>query len=107
VFELTDHVVDDVLPDPMRFVTRDMVDETIKDGTDFDSEGGVGKTRRKLDYDGVYAVVVLSREYPVVVTAWTEINSWADALSSDRWSQDDLETIRAFEDREHKHWPGR
>lgn len=105
MYSYTDHVEDDVLTDDMRFIDRQMIEETIRSGTGFAHEGGRGKIRRKFDYDGVYAVAVLALDQPVVVTAWTEVRSWADALASDRWSQGDLETIRAFEDREHHGWP--
>lgn len=100
-YDETEHF-GDAFDDDMRFVTEDMVDETIADGRDYPKEGGRGKLRRKLEYDGVDAVVVIAKDAPVLITAWTEVGSWARAIASDRWSHGDLETIRAFVDREHK-----
>lgn len=101
VYTETDHFAD-AFDDDMRFITREMVDQTIIRGRDYMRQGGPGKMRRKFEYDGVDAVVVIALDQPVLITAWTEVRSWARALASDRWSHSDLETIRAFEDREHK-----
>lgn len=86
----------------MRFITRKMARETIIDGADFWDQGGPNKVRRKLEYEGVNAVVVIALDRPVLVTAWTEIQSYTDAMASERWSFDQLETMRAFMDEEHK-----
>lgn len=98
----TEHFREDILTDGMRFITREMANETIREGRDYPEEGGPGKIRRKKDYDGVYAVVVLPDDDNVIVTGWTEVNSWVRAMASDRWSAGQLRTIGAFEDEEHK-----
>jgi hypothetical protein len=100
-YEETDHF-SDAFEDDMRYVTRDMVDTTIVQGVDFPNQGGPGKIRRKHSYDGVYCVLVIALDGPVLVTAWTEMDSWTTAMASGRWSQEQLARIRAFEDREHK-----
>lgn len=97
----TDHYPD-AFDDPMRFITRDMAQDAIVNGADFWDQGGANKVRRKVEYEGVNAVVVIALDKPVLVTAWTEIQSYTKAIASDRWSFSDLEKIRAFMDKEHK-----
>lgn len=92
--------------DPLRFITPEMVEQTIIRGRDYPDQGGPGKIRRKFEYDGVDAVLVIADDEPVLITGWTEIRSHVRALASDRWSQDDLARIRAFMDRKHKLPPG-
>lgn len=104
-FRETDHF-GDIFDDPLRYLTRDMVGEVIADGRDYPKEGGPGKMRRKKEYDGVDAVLVIAKDAPVLITGWTEVRDWAKALASDRWSFEDLERIRAFMDEEHKKSPG-
>lgn len=83
----------------MRYLTEEMVAETIQEGRDCDfAVAGPGKLRRKRTYDGIDAVLVLPEREPYVVTGWTEVNCYATALASDRWSLDQLQTIQAFED---------
>jgi hypothetical protein len=86
----------------MRFIERDMVDQIIIRGRDFPEEGGPNKFRRKLGLDGVNAVLVIARDDPVLITAWTEIRDMNTAMSSGRWSFDQLQTIDAFERKLHK-----
>lgn len=100
-FAETDHF-EEAIRDDMRYLTRDMARKTIAEGREYPDQGGPGKIRRKREYDGVDAVVVLAKDTPVLVTGWTEVRKWSKALASERWSYDDLETIRAFVDREHK-----
>jgi len=94
--------VQDSLEDPMRFVTRDLMRRAIREGRECPDEGEPGSYRRRLDVSGVDVVVVLSGHGNDIITTWTEVSDWARALASDRWSQDDLSTIRSFMDREHK-----
>lgn len=101
----TDHFAE-AYDDPLRFLTPEMVDQTIIRGRDYPDQGGPGKIRRKFEYDGVDAVIVIASDSPDLVTGWTEIRNYARALASDRWSYEDLEAIRAFMDREHKRGPG-
>lgn len=98
----TEHYTDDILPDPMRFLTRELADRCIADGRDYPDEGGPNKTRRKLEVEGVDVVLVIADDAPVLVTGWTEVADWARALASDRWTMPQLRKMRAFKDREHK-----
>lgn len=93
---------DDAFEDEMRFIERDMVNQTIMRGHDFMHEGGPDKMRRKFDFDGVYAVLVIALDDPVLITGWTEINSMVDAMASDRWTPAQLQKIDAFEQKLHK-----
>lgn len=96
------HHFSDAFESDMRFIRREWVDETIIRGVDFPNQGGPGKLRRKFDYDGVYAVLVIALDNPVLITAWTEINELGRAMASPRWSQAQLQTIDAFERELHK-----
>lgn len=103
VYDWSEHFTKDSLPDHMRFLTEQMIRETIEDGRDCDRvEAGAGKLRRKKTYDGVDAVLVLPEYEAYIVTGWTEIRHYADALASSRWSHDQLQTMQAFQDFEHK-----
>jgi hypothetical protein len=104
VYEETDHF-EDAFEDGMRFVERSMVPEVIEEGRDYPEQGGRGKVRRKKEYGGVDAVLVMALDSRVLVTTWTEVRSWKRAMASDRWSMEDLETMRAFMDGEHKRRP--
>jgi hypothetical protein len=99
----TDHFAD-CFDDPMRFITRGMVGEVIEGGRDYPDEGGPNKVRRKREYGGVDAVLVIARDDPVLITGWTEVRDWVDAAASERWSLEQLRTIRAFEDKDHYKW---
>lgn len=101
VYHTTDHF-DDAFESDMRYIEREMVDQIIVRGLDFMEQGGPNKMRRKLDYDGVYAVLVIALDDPVLVTGWTEVNEIMKAMASDMWSQQQLETIDAFERKLHK-----
>lgn len=101
VYRRTNHFRD-ALGDGMRFLTEEMVEETIRSGGDEPRSGGPGKVRRKRHYDGVWAVLVISKADPVLITGWTEVGSWVEAMASDRWTQDQLSKMRAFMDEEHK-----
>ena len=105
VYRETDHFAD-CFEDSMRYIESSMVDEIIVCGRDYPKQGGPGKMRRKLEYGGVDAVLVIAKDDPVLITGWTEVRDWVDALSSDHWSLDQLRTIRAFEDKEHKRGGG-
>lgn len=53
--------------------------------------------RFALVREGVRFIVVVGdteTTSPVVVTAWTEIADWNTAMQSDRWTVDDVHTIR-------------
>jgi len=67
----------------MRYIERDMVNQIIVRGLDFMDQGGPNKMRRKLDYNGVYAVLVIALDDPVLVTGWTEVNDLMTAMASD------------------------
>lgn len=103
VYNWSEHFTEDSLPDHMRFLTDQMVRETIADGRDCDRvEAGAGKLRRKKTYGGVDAVLVLPEYEAYIVTGWTEIRCYTDALASNRWSAAQLQTIQTFQDYEHK-----
>ncbi|UIO98720.1 hypothetical protein Hbl1158_09180 [Halobaculum sp. CBA1158] len=63
--------------------------------------------------DGVRFVVVVGdtdTPSPVLVTGWTEIADWDEALASDRWSECDVHTIRlraALSEHKGRQIPGR
>lgn len=108
VYAWTDHFREDAIQSDLRFLTKEMVAETIAEGRDCDRiEAGAGYLRRKKTYEGVDAVLVLPEDKPVVITGWTEINSVVEALASDRWSHDDLAKIRSAENLEQKPGPNR
>jgi len=87
----------------MRFLTPELIDETLADGKDCERvEAGRGKLRRRKTFDGVDVVLVLPEDQPLIVTGWTEVSDIATALASERWSQTILEKIQAFERFEHK-----
>lgn len=87
----------------MRFLTEEMIEQTIKHGRDCDRiEAGPGKLRRKHTFDGVDAVLVIPENKPFLVTGWTEIRSFGEALASERWALDTLKTIQVFQNYEHK-----
>ncbi|WP_177197716.1 hypothetical protein [Halogranum rubrum] len=78
-----------------RYVTLPTVSQSIRTGQlRWNSTDG---WRFALAREGVRFVVVVGdteTDSPVVVTGWTKIDSWSDAMASDRWSDDDLHTIR-------------
>ena len=87
----------------MRFLTEEMVNETIRHGRDCDrAKAGPGKLRRKRTFEGVDAVLVLPESEPYIVTGWTEIRSFQDALASSRWTYEQLQTIQSFQNYDHK-----
>lgn len=62
--------------------------------------------RFALVQDGVRFIVVVGdteTSSPVVVTGWTEIDSWEVARSSDRWTDDDLHIIELRADLSRHH----
>lgn len=97
----TDHF-EDALNGDMRYLTREMVADTIKNGADFWDEGGAGNLRRRKEFDGVNAVLVIDIQDTALVTGWTEIHNITRALNSDTWTHDQLKTIQAFERCLHK-----
>lgn len=87
----------DVLSYEDRFLTEQMVEETIRHGEDSIRSVDDARIRRRKTYDGVEVAVVLGPSKhgpPVIVTAWTEIGSIVDALQSDRWTQGQIEAIQ-------------
>ena len=91
----TNHFTDDILPDSDRYITIELVEETIREGRDcIRSENDV-QIRRKKTFDGVDVVVVLGeRDGYAIVTAWTELVSAKTALQSDRWGLGAISTIQ-------------
>lgn len=78
-----------------RYVSISIVNEAIRHGQlRWNTSDG---WRFCLVRDGVrYTVVVSDTETasPVVVTAWTEIDCWETAAETDRWTENDIHTIR-------------
>lgn len=101
-FRRTKHFDDDVMPDRMRFLTDEMIEQIIMRGHDYREEGGPDKFRRKKNFEGVLGVLVIARDQPVLVTGWTEIESFSEAMASERWTTEQLRKIRAFQNEEHK-----
>jgi len=101
-YERSNHFGDS-MEDSMRFLTEEMIDKTLSDGKNCDRiEAGPGKLRRKYRFEGIDAVLVLPEHEPVLVTGWTEIGCLEEALTSERWSFDDIQVIEAFENELHK-----
>jgi hypothetical protein len=99
LYDWSDHFRDDSLPDSVRFLSDEMVKETLEEGRDCDRvEAGRGKLRRKKTYSGVDAVLVLPEDDTYIITGWTEINDMGEAALSDRWEIGQLEKIQAFEE---------
>jgi len=106
VYSQSTHYEDDAQDDPMRFFTESMVRETIRDGEDCDRvEAGPGRLRRRKTFDGVDAVLVLPEHEPLIITGWTEVSDFTTALRSSRWTQEQIRTIQAFQNYEHKKSP--
>ena len=97
-YDFSQHFEEDTLPDEMRFLTKEMVEETIREGRDCVRALGE-PIRRKKTYHGVDAVVVLgSREGLAVLTGWTEVNKITDALKQDSpWDMEEIETIQELD----------
>ena len=78
-----------------RYVTLPIVADTIERGQlRWNRTDG---WRFALEIDGVSYVVVVTdtaTASPVVVTGWTEIESWEAAMASDRFDADDVHTIQ-------------
>lgn len=93
-YALTDHFRNR-LDQPGRYVTLPIVSESIRSGQlRWNSTDG---WRFALVRDGVRFIVVVGdteTTSPVVVTGWTEVDSWDDAQISERWTLNDLHTIR-------------
>jgi len=108
LYKWSKHFKEEAMPSPYRFLTQEMVDETIIEGRDCDRiEAGPGNLRRRLNFDGVDAVLVLPEDKPIVITGWTEVDNVVEALSSGRWTQDQLAKMQAAENLEHKPGPNR
>lgn len=108
-YSLTDHVRQR-LAQPGRYLSLPTVSEAVRRGQlRWNSTDG---WRFSLVDDGVRYVVVVSdtdTDSPVVVTAWTEIESWEDAKASERWSDTAVHTIRLrsdLSDHHDEHVPG-
>ena len=98
-YEWSFHLTEDSLSSETRFLTDDMIAETIAEGRDAVRSVNDETVRRKKTYDGVDVVVVLAPKAEEAVTAWTEIASLTEALAPDsRWSQDQIEVIQATDD---------
>lgn len=78
-----------------RYVTLPLTSEAIREGQlRWNRTDG---WRFSLVRDGVRFVVVVgdtATRSPVVVTGWSEIESWTTAATSDRWRESDLHTIQ-------------
>lgn len=102
VYDYSEHFYD-ALNDSLRFLTKEMVETVIGDGVECDRiEAGAGKLRRKHNFDGVNGVLVLPEDEPYIVTGWTELADLGVALSSSRWSYEEIQKIDAFEKELHK-----
>ncbi len=78
-----------------RYVTLPVVSDAIRSGQlRWNRTDG---WRFALSIDGIRYIIVVSdteTNSPVVVTGWTEVESWSTAISSDRWTDDDVHTIQ-------------
>lgn len=94
VYSLTDHFRTR-LRQPGRYITLPVASDAIRAGQlRWNRTDG---WRFALVRDGVRFVVVVGdteTDSPVIVTGWSEVDSWSDALASGRWREDDLHTIR-------------
>lgn len=97
LYALTDHFKDR-LGQPGRYVTVRSVSNAIREGQlRWNTSDG---WRFAYTVEGVRVVVVVSdtdTQSPVVVTSWTEIADWDQAVSSSRWDETDAHTIRLRE----------
>lgn len=93
-YALTDHFRER-LAQPGRYVSIPIVSDAIRHGQlRWNTSDG---WRFALVRAGVRYVVVVSDTdtgSPVVVTAWTEIADWNEAISADRWTPTDVHTIQ-------------
>lgn len=100
LYDWSEHFESDTFQDTVRFLTDNMIRETLQDGRDCDRvEAGRGKLRRKKTYDGVDAVLVLPEDSAYIITGWTEINDLTTAAMSESWDMNQLQKIQAFQDR--------
>jgi hypothetical protein len=94
VYALTNHFRRR-LKQPGRYLSLPVVSETIRTGQlRWNTTDG---WRFALVRDGVRFIVVVGdteTTSPVIVTGWTELDSWETARASARWSANDLHTIR-------------
>lgn len=91
------------MDDPNRFLTNEMIEQVILRGVDYDYQFDQSQFRRKHEFDnGIRGVLVLSTKRPLVITGWTEVASFTQALANG-WDQESLEKIQAFEDSAYEH----
>lgn len=92
------------LHQPGRYVSLPVVAEAIERGQlRWNTTDG---WRFALVRDGIRFVVVVGdteTPSPVVVTGWTEVDSWSTAVESDRWSAVDVHTIALRSDLSDSH----
>lgn len=85
------HATEDSIADKWRFLTEEMVRETIRSGRDCVRVKGE-PIRRKREFEGVDTVVVLDDRD--ILTAWTEVRSVEAAIMSDRWELAEIRVIQ-------------
>lgn len=94
LYAQTDHFRDR-LTQQGRYVSLPVAGEAIRDGQlRWNTTDG---WRFALVRGGVRYVVVVGdtdTPSPVLVTGWTEIADWEEAMASDRWSETDVNTIQ-------------
>ncbi|KTG11195.1 hypothetical protein AUR64_04490 [Haloprofundus marisrubri] len=94
LYALTDHFRER-LRQPGRYVSLTVVSDAIEYGQlRWNRTEG---WRFALVREGIRFIVVVGdteTTSPVIVTAWTEIADWNAAMQSDRWTVDDVHTIR-------------
>lgn len=93
-YSLTDHFRRR-LRQPGRYITLPLASEAIRAGQlRWNRTDG---WRFSIVRDGVRFVVVVGdteTRSPVIVTGWSEIDSWTTAGASDRWREEDLHAIQ-------------
>jgi len=78
-----------------RYVSVPIVEQAIVEGQlRWNNNDG---WRFALVEDGIEYVIVVSdteTHSPVVVTGWTAVDDWEEALNSDQWTEEDIQTIQ-------------
>ena len=94
LYAQTDHFRDR-LRQQGRYVSLPIAGEAIADGQlRWNTTDG---WRFALVRDGIRYVIVVGdtdTPSPVLVTGWTEVSDWEEAIESDRWSEADVNTIQ-------------
>jgi hypothetical protein len=100
-YEFSNHFKEDVIEDEGRHLKWDKTFGTIKHGKISEAEGQAD-IEWVRDYHGVKVYILAGynsqKEVPVVVTGWPAVHDPRQAVSSGRWTEEQLREINEFND---------